>query len=391
MKKLVSIWHGAIYAEYQKRYLELARLGWDVTLIVPEEWTYGLSSPAKLERLQSDKFKIIALQVAFQFHGATFFYKGINKVLTEIQPDVIECIEEPFSFAAWRILRWKNKNLPQAKFIISTCQNLYKKYPPPFRWFESYVLKHSDGLHGLNAESLEVFKRKGYNGPAIVLPTGIDPEVFKPPEDESQNQRKWIGYIGRLVPDKGIDLLLLAYCDPNELYKMGKIFTSKDLTHHKLNQDLLEKHFRIAIAGEGPNKDLLKSLATELNIEDNIEWLGTVPHSEVVNFYQQCIALVLPSKTMPHWKEQLGRVLIEAMACGAIPIGSSSGEIPNVIGDAGLVFEEDNITDLREKLLSLIGNEDQIQKLKESGVDRVQQNYSWNAISNRLNDFIKSI
>jgi len=56
--------------------------------------------------------------------------------------------------------------------------------------------------------------------------------------------------------------------------------------------------------------------------------------------------LVLPSRTTRSWKEQFGRVLIEAMACETPVVGSSSGEIPKVIGDAGLIFPEGDVVTL---------------------------------------------
>ena len=73
--------------------------------------------------------------------------------------------------------------------------------------------------------------------------------------------------------------------------------------------------------------------------------------------------LVLPSLTTARWKEQFGRVLIEAMALGVPVIGSDSGEIPWVIGDAGLVFPEGNSAVLRERLRALFHDERLLQEL----------------------------
>ena len=66
--------------------------------------------------------------------------------------------------------------------------------------------------------------------------------------------------------------------------------------------------------------------------------LPQIPSDQVAVEMRKLHALVLPSRTTPRWKEQFGRVLIEAMACGVPPVGSDSGEIPHVIDDAGLVF-----------------------------------------------------
>jgi glycosyltransferase involved in cell wall biosynthesis len=86
--------------------------------------------------------------------------------------------------------------------------------------------------------------------------------------------------------------------------------------------------------------------------------------------------LVLPSRTTRKWKEQFGRVLIEAMACEVPVIGSDSGEIPNVIGDCGLIFREGDVDDLSSKLELLINDYDLRVELAERGRQRVLNNFT---------------
>jgi glycosyltransferase involved in cell wall biosynthesis len=88
-------------------------------------------------------------------------------------------------------------------------------------------------------------------------------------------------------------------------------------------------------------------------------------------YYHQLDTLVVPSRTRPNWKEQFGRVLVEAMACGVPVVGSDSGEIPHVIGDAGLIFPEDQIDVLRAHLARLLGNADLRADLARRGRERV--------------------
>jgi len=79
----------------------------------------------------------------------------------------------------------------------------------------------------------------------------------------------------------------------------------------------------------------------------------------------------LPSLTRPNWKEQFGRVLIEAMACGVPVIGSDSGEIPNVIGDAGLIFPEGDIVALRDSIARMLADPERRARYAEAGRQRV--------------------
>ncbi len=81
--------------------------------------------------------------------------------------------------------------------------------------------------------------------------------------------------------------------------------------------------------------------------------------------------LAAPSLTQPHWKEQFGRVLIEAMACGVPVVGSDSGEIPQVVGDAGLIVPEGDVAALRAALLHLAEDSSLCERLAHAGRARV--------------------
>ena len=71
--------------------------------------------------------------------------------------------------------------------------------------------------------------------------------------------------------------------------------------------------------------------------------LTGVAHDDVPAFLNAMDVLCAPSQTTARWREQFGRMLIEAMACGVPVIASRSGEIPYVVGDAGLVVDEADV------------------------------------------------
>jgi glycosyltransferase involved in cell wall biosynthesis len=85
---------------------------------------------------------------------------------------------------------------------------------------------------------------------------------------------------------------------------------------------------------------------------------------------------VLPSRTRPNWKEQFGRALVEAMACEVPVVGSDSGEIPNVIGDAGLVFPEGDVAALAGHLRRLQDSQDMRRDLGRRGRARVLDRFT---------------
>jgi glycosyltransferase involved in cell wall biosynthesis len=135
----------------------------------------------------------------------------------------------------------------------------------------------------------------------------------------------------------------------------------------------------------------LLAQAGRLNILERVQFIEAVPHLDVPSYLHRADVLVLPSITTPSWKEQFGRVLVEAMACGIPVIGSDSGAIPEVIGGAGLVFKEGGSTDLANKISDLFSDTSLPEQYRSLGLKRVKEIYSDQAIGNQLREFLNSI
>jgi glycosyltransferase involved in cell wall biosynthesis len=117
---------------------------------------------------------------------------------------------------------------------------------------------------------------------------------------------------------------------------------------------LPDRGWRLTILGDGPERARLAALADAARIAGQVTFLGHRPSTQTPDIYRTFDALVLPSISRPNWIEQFGRVLTEAMACGVPVVGAASGEIPNVIGDAGLIFPEGDADALRDALARLL-------------------------------------
>ncbi len=179
-----------------------------------------------------------------------------------------------------------------------------------------------------NRDAEHVWRAKGYRGPLTVIPqVGVEPDVFKPLDRQNAGDADQfrVGYAGRFVEEKGIDVLL------NALHDLGG-------------------EWQADLVGSGPDQPRLAELAQRLQIADRVRFLPWMPSAQTVDFYRSLDVLVLPSCSRSNWKEQFGRVLVDAMACGVPVIGSTCGEIPNVIGDAGLIFPEGDAAALRDQL-----------------------------------------
>ncbi len=238
-----------------------------------------------------------------------------------------------------------------AKALFFTWQNLKRTYPFPFSFIEGYNLKKADYAIAGNQEAVEVWQGKGYKGPIRVIPQfGVDPEIYKP-RTTLHASRFTLGYVGRLVEEKGVQILLQAV-------------------------EELAGEWCLRILGSGPMQPQLEALARQLDIVERVSFESPIPSAQMPAFYNQLDTLVLPSLTRPHWKEQFGRVLIEAMACGVPVMGSRSGEIPHVIGQAGLTFTEGDVQELRARLSQLMDAPALCADLARRGRERVLAHYT---------------
>jgi glycosyltransferase involved in cell wall biosynthesis len=254
----------------------------------------------------------------------------------------------------------RQANKAGVKSLFFSWQNICQKYPFPFNWIEKQVLSSVDYALMGNQAAVEVWQEKGYQGQYQVIPQfGVQPDIFSPPPGRDEGRTFVIGSGGRrLVSEKGVDLLLRAAAR-------------------------LPGIWRVQIAGEGPARRELEKLAYDLNIQERVYFDGVIASSQMPAYLRQLDVLVLPSRTLPNWKEQFGRILVEAMACGVPVIGSDSGEIPNVIGDAGLIFPEDNIDALYNHLLTLLKDETLRHHLEQIGRERVLNYYTQEQIAAR--------
>jgi glycosyltransferase involved in cell wall biosynthesis len=145
----------------------------------------------------------------------------------------------------------------------------------------------------------------------------------------------------------------------------------------------LPENCRVVFIGQGPVKSDLEQQAQRLGLTDRVIFKPGVPTYKVPEELEKLDVLILPSLTRPNWMEQFGRVLAEAMSCETPVIGSSSGEIPYVIGDAGLIFKEGNAQELSACVRRLLDDPALYADLARRGRQRVLENYTQGQIARR--------
>ena len=340
-----------IVGAYQRKLEEIAALpGVDLTVLVPPSWRES-GRLTRLERAHTQGYRLEVLPLALNGHFHLHFYPTLGRWLRRLQPEICHIDEEPYNLATYLALR--QARAVGARTCFFTWQNLPRRYPPPFRWLESYVLSHADYALIGNQEAGAVLRWKGYRGPVALIPQfGVDPALYRPLPDSRPPAAPFIvGYAGRLVANKGLSLLLQALAG-------------------------LRGDWQLRLVGSGPLRGALQARAEALGLGQRVSFEAPIPSLEMPRFYNQLHVLVLPSLTMPNWKEQFGRVLIEAMACSVAVVGSSSGEIPQVIGDAGLVFPEGDVQALRDSLQRLHDSPALRAELGQRGRERVLAQYT---------------
>ena len=343
-----------VVGAYQRKLEELACLpGVDLTLIVPPSWR-DRRGETRLERAFTRGYRVLVAPLWFNGQYHLHCYPTLGRILRNLRPEILHVDEEPYNLATWQALRLGCSVGSRGLFF--TWQNLPRRYPLPFRYLERVNYRLASHAIAGNQAASQVLRSKGYAGPVSVVPQfGVDPEIFRPDEACEKppgGKQLVIGYSGALIPEKGVAHLLQACA--------GLPFAG----------------WTLEILGDGSERPHLEALAGELGIAGQVRFWGRVPSVAAAAYYRRFDLLVLPSLTLPNWMEQFGRVLVEAMASGVPVIGSDSGEIPQVIGDAGLVFPEGDVAALRGAIARLAGDAGRRTELAQRGRQRVLQHFT---------------
>ena len=156
-----------------------------------------------------------------------------------------------------------------------------------------------------------------------------------------------------------------------------------DIALRAINQLKTNKKFTINIVGEGIYLEELKKLASELNLEEAINFCGKVSREEVLRLMISCDIFLMPSRT-----EGLPRALIEAMAMGAPAIGSNVGGIPELL-DNEFIFENENYTQL-SKIIDDIINSSDIKNISQKNMQEASK-FRKDLLNQKRQDFYKNI
>jgi glycosyltransferase involved in cell wall biosynthesis len=373
--RLLTLGHSYVVGTNRRLAHAMAHAGageWEVTVAAPKAFPGDLGTIA-LEPFPGELPRVVPVRV----HGAnrvhTMRYGRRLRELLREGWDVVHCWEEPFVLVGAQVAAWTPR---EARLVYATFQNLPKRYPPPFAWAERYALRRAAGWVAFGETVHHALRlHRGYGHlPVAVISPGVDTELFRPDGGAGarvrdslgwrEDGRPVIGFLGRFVAEKGLRTLLAAL-------------------------DAAREPWRALIVGGGAMEGELRAWAAGRG--GAVRIVTGVPHQHVPAYLNAMDVLCAPSRTTVRWKEQLGRMLIEAMACGVAVVGSDSGEIPHVVGDAGMIVPEADDAAWTRAIDRLLADSAHRRALADAGLHRVGAHFALPVVARRHLDFFRSL
>lgn len=362
-RRLVTIGHSYVVAMNRRLAHEMAvqsRGTWDVTAVAPARYRADQGRMAA-QPIAGDASCLELLGVRLDRIPHLMWYVDLGRVL-DASWDVVHCWEEPYTLAGAQVARRTPRD---ARLVIASFQNLAKQYPWPLGAFEDATMARADGwiAFGQTVHDTLSARRVYADTPSRVIPPGVDVTRFRPDDDARRrilDRLGWapadrvVGFLGRFVPEKGLALLL-------------------DALRHATTP------WRALFVGGGPMQDAIQRFAAEHPGRVHIQ--TGVAHDEVPAWLNAMTLLCAPSQTTPGWREQFGRMLIEGMACGVPVVASDSGEMPSVVGEAGLVLPEQDVTAWTSAIDRLLGDDAVLREQAASGLERAKTRFAWPVVA----------
>jgi len=360
--RLLVVSHPAVLAVNQLPYAELRTLGWDPYLVVPATWRHEYAAtafpPEVLPELEGRvSGRRVALPGRVQRH---VYLTSLRRLIAEVAPLAAFVEEEPTSAPGFQWGRALHR--AGVPFGLQADENLERPWPLPARLFRRWTLARAAFVAARSPTAAALLRQVRPDVRAPLIPHHV-PAWTAPAAPP--RERFTIGYAGRLVAAKGLDVLIDAAAGLDGV--------------------------RVRLVGNGPLRGRLEAQAAQRGVALEVD--DGVRHEQMASAYASFDVLVLPSRTTPTWAEQFGRVLVEALWCGVPVIGSDSGEIPWVIEatGGGLVVPEGDPAALRAALARLRDEPGLRGELAARGGERARAQFGVEAVARELDRVLREV
>ncbi len=351
-RRVLRISHSSVVAAWRRREEALRRQGLEVELVTAMRWNEGGSEVA----LEPAPGEAVVGARTLGRHPCGFVYdpRPLWRALRQ-RPDLLDLHEEPYSLAAAEVVLLARLAGARAPLVVYSAQNLNKRYPWPVRLLERLVQRRAAGAYVCNDGARTVLAEKGFTGLVDVVPLGVEVEsqaAAGPP----QRDRFTIGFTGRLEVRKGILVLVDAVA--------------------------AQEGWRLRIAGEGPDRDVLERHLVDAAPRATVELVGHLQGRDLASFYGSLDVLAVPSLPTEGWVEQFGRSAVEAMASGVPVVASETGALPEVLAGAGLLVPPGDAVALGRVLEALANDPARRDELSRRARRQIQR-FSWDEVAAR--------
>ncbi len=337
---------------WRQRERLLRRDGVDLTLVTATRWDEGGALVDFTP--DGDEFAVGVRTLGHHPNLFLFDPRPLWRLLGDGHWDLIDMHEEPFGLAVAEVLVLRALRARRTPYLVASAQNLEKRYPPPFRWFERWSLRGAAGAYTCNTQAGEILRRRGMAGELELLPLGVDTSRFRPVDRPPPVDRLRVGYVGRLIPVKGVDVLLRAVAG--------------------------DGRFDLDLYGDGADRGALEALAAELGLTGRVTFHGHVDESTLTRIVPRFDVLAVPSVPVPNVLEQFGRVVVEGQAAGVPVVASDCGALPDVAGRAGVLVPPGDPVALGAALARFLDEPGLWQRLRGDGLAEVGR-YSWSSVA----------
>ncbi|HXG98765.1 MAG TPA: glycosyltransferase [Gemmatimonadales bacterium] len=361
MRRVLVLSHTYLQPSHRGKLRALAARGLEVTVAMPQRWRdpwFGQPIDVAWER--QGGLEVFPLPASSS--NETYGRRALKALLRDRRPDLIQIEEEPHTPVAKQVLGAARRlGIPA---VLFTHQNVDLDQGWWAHWKQRRMLRRLTGLVAGSDLAGTLVRRDAPNLPIAVMP---QLGALAPHEPQHvPHEGLAIGFVGRLVPQKGLDTLLQA------------LAVRRDMK------------WRLTIVGDGPERERLEARATELRLAARVRWTGGLPAEQVANLWPDLDVLVQPSLALRDWREANGHILIEAMANEVAVLGTDSGVIPELIGDAGVVAPAGNVEALAAAFERLSDNPTR-RALALAARARALRLYSDDAIAERTLQFWQQV
>jgi glycosyltransferase involved in cell wall biosynthesis len=343
----------------------LAGLGVTLAAAVPDRWLGPDGTLHPTDESEDAGVQIVPVAVRgrsreigeLRWRAAT-----LHRLIADFRPNLLHIEEEPWTQAAAVGIRLARRFGIQS--VLSTADSLPRHHTLIQRFRRERTLKLAQGLIAANRLASALAAKRRSEGATLILPQlGVTPPAAQP---RSPHSTFGIGFVGRLVPERGLDLLFRACVG-------------------------LAGDWTLTVLGTGPSLEELEALAQRLGISARISWLGALPRDALEAVWGRLDCVVFPSRTTPRWVHGTGQGVLQAMAHGVAVVGTESGALGELVGDAGRVVPEEDVPALTAALQELYSDRAECARLGSVGRQRVLEHFSPDAIAQKTLAFWRSL